>query len=74
MAARRVNFFDPEPNPPYPDGDHSADVVGRHAVWDVDSDMPDDLAQFLADALESRVWPDTTPLPRAVQRRIRWCR
>jgi Zinc dependent phospholipase C len=59
----RVNFFDPEPNPPYPDGDHSADIVGRHAVWDVDSDMPDELAQFIADGLKAVYWPNTTPPP-----------
>jgi zinc dependent phospholipase C len=53
----REDFFTPEPNPPYPDGDHSADIVGRHAVWDVDSDLPDDLAQFLSDALKAVFTP-----------------
>lgn len=62
-GSSRVNFFDPEPNPPYPTGDHSADITGRHAVWDVDSDMPDDLAEFISDALKAVYWPETTPPP-----------
>ena len=52
-GSSREDFFTPEPNPPYPDGDHSADIVGRHAVWDVDSDLPDDLAQFISDTLKA---------------------
>jgi len=60
-GSSRVNFFDPEPNPPYPAGDHSADITGRHAVWDVDSDMPDDLAQFISDALKAVYWPEKAP-------------
>jgi hypothetical protein len=56
-GSSRVNLFDAEPNPSYPLGDHSADIVGRHAVWDVDSDMPDDLAQFIADTLTSVYTP-----------------
>jgi hypothetical protein len=60
-GSSRVDCFKPEPNPPYPDGDHSADIVGRHAVWDVDSDMPDELAQFIADALKAVYWPLKNP-------------
>ena len=56
----RVDAFAPEPNPPYPTGDHSADIVGRHAVWDVDSDMPDGLAQFVSDALKAVFVPART--------------
>jgi len=52
-GSSRVDLFQAEPNPPYPDGDHSADIVGRHAVWDFDSDLPDELAQFLSDTLKS---------------------
>lgn len=52
-GSSRVDFFKPEPNPTYPDGDHSADITGRHAIWDFDSDLPDELAQFLADALKA---------------------
>ena len=56
-GSSRVNLFHPEPNPFYPDGDSSADIVGRHAVWDVDSDLPDELAQFIADALKAVFTP-----------------
>ena len=56
-GSSRVDMFQPEPNPPYPDGDHSADITGRHAVWDFDSDMPEDLAQFIADALQAVYTP-----------------
>ena len=67
----RVDFFDAEPNPPYPDGDHSADIVGRHAVWDVDSDIPEDLAQFLSDTLKA-VYP-ADPWPPADQNGMEAC-
>jgi hypothetical protein len=60
-GSSRVNFFDAEPNPPYPPGDHSADITGRHAVWDFDSDMPGGLALFLTDAMKSVFWPNATP-------------
>ena len=56
-GSSRVDLFSPEPNPPYPDGDHSADITGRHAVWDVDSDLPDELAQFLSDSLKAVFTP-----------------
>jgi hypothetical protein len=59
-GSSRVNVFDPEPNPFYPDGDHSADIVGRHAVWDYDSDMPDELALFIADTLKAVYTPALT--------------
>jgi hypothetical protein len=62
-GSSRVNCFDPEPNPAYRDGDHSADIVDRHSKWDFDSDLPDDLAQFVADALKAVYWPRTTPPP-----------
>jgi hypothetical protein len=59
----RESFFVDEPNPPYPDGDHSADIVGRHAVWDVDSDMPDDLAEFISDTLKAVFVPSLSTPP-----------
>ncbi len=52
-GSSRVDSFVAEPNPPYPPGDSSADITGRHAVWDVDSDMPDDLAEFIAGTLKA---------------------
>jgi len=51
-GSSRVDLFAPEPNPAYPPGDHSADITGRHAVWDVDSDLPDGLAKFVSDTLK----------------------
>jgi hypothetical protein len=66
-GSSRVNFFDSEPNPTYPDGDHSADIVGRHAVWDFDSDMPLELAQFVSDSLKAVFWPNSTPPPSPFQ-------
>ena len=59
-GSSRVNIFQPEPNPPYPPGDHSADITGRHAVWDFDSDIPDDLADFLSGALKAVYQPTLT--------------
>jgi hypothetical protein len=56
-GSSREDFFTPEPNPTYPDGDSSADITGRHAVWDVDSDLPDDLAQFVSDTLKAVFTP-----------------
>jgi hypothetical protein len=55
-----VDLFAPEPNPPYPDGDHSADITGRHAVWDFDSDLPDELAEFISDSLKVVYTPALT--------------
>jgi hypothetical protein len=62
-GSSRVNSFDPEPNPPYPPGDSSADITGRHAVWDFDSDMPNGLAAFVSDTLKSVFWPTPNPPP-----------
>jgi hypothetical protein len=70
-GSSRVNAFVPEPNTDpdpnfidhtYPTGDDSASITARHAAWDVDSDMPGDLAQFLADALKA-VYSPASPQP-----------
>ncbi len=45
------SFFDAQPGKTYSTGDKSADIVNRTAAWDVDSDMPSDLGNFIADAL-----------------------
>jgi hypothetical protein len=55
-----IKLFNPEPNPDYPTGDSSSDIVNRHSVWDVDSDLPDDLAKFLSDALKAVFKPTLT--------------
>ena len=60
-GSSRLNFFNSEPNSADPPGDSSADITGRHAVWDVDSDMPDSLAHFLSDAMKSVFWPNNLP-------------
>jgi hypothetical protein len=45
------NFFKPQPGPNYPTGDKTPDLLGRKAAWDVDSALPDDLGNFIAEAL-----------------------
>ena len=61
-GSSRVDFFETEPNPFYLKGDHSKDIICRHKVWDVDSGLPDQLAQFIADTLKSVYTPSlTTP-------------
>jgi hypothetical protein len=62
-GSSRIDLFAPEPNPPYPDGDHSADITGRHAVWDFDSDLTAELASFLSDSLKAVYTPTLTGDP-----------
>lgn len=52
-GSSRVNAFDAQPNPAYPPGENSHDITARHAVWDFDSDMPEELAQFVSDCLKA---------------------
>jgi hypothetical protein len=54
------NFLAPDDRPQYALGDAAADYVDRRKKWDVDSDMPDDLAQFIVDALVD-VYSSTDP-------------
>ncbi|MBI5716979.1 MAG: hypothetical protein HZC37_04740 [Burkholderiales bacterium] len=65
-GSSRVDFFDAMPNPPYPPGDSGADITDRHAVWDVDSDMPEDLAQFLSDTLKAVYEPSLAQNPKGM--------
>jgi hypothetical protein len=44
------NFFGAQPGPIYATGDSTPDILDRRSKWDVDSDLPDDLAAFIADA------------------------
>jgi hypothetical protein len=53
------DFFAPQPGPSYSTGDKTPDLLDRHSKWDVDSDLPDDLADFLAEALKE-FYNDTT--------------
>jgi hypothetical protein len=59
-GSSRVDAFQPEPNPDYPPGENSHDITARHAVWDFDSDMPDELAQFISDVLKAVYTPALT--------------
>jgi hypothetical protein len=52
-GSSRNNFFNTQPGPNYPDGDDSASITARHAAWDVDSDLPDQLAEFIAATLKA---------------------
>src|SRR6185503_1365816 len=63
-GSSRVNPFDRDPNPPYPPGESGADVTARHAVWDVDSEMPEELASFIAQTLRSTYAPPSSSSPR----------
>lgn len=50
-ASSRVDFFQAQPGPSYPTGDRTPDLLGRTKAWDVDSDLPADLGDFVAAAL-----------------------
>ena len=50
-GSSRVNFFDAQPGPSYDPGDKTPAILDRRSKWDFDSEMPDDLATFLAEAL-----------------------
>jgi hypothetical protein len=50
-GSSRHNFFDSQPGPEYSTGDETPDLLDRHSKWDVDSDLPSDLAEFLASAV-----------------------
>lgn len=54
------DFFKPQPGDNYPTGDKTPDILGRHSIWDVDSDMPDDLGDFIAEALKEVYNPAVT--------------
>lgn len=46
------DIFQTQPGPDYPTGDRTPDLLGRRTLWDVDSDLPDDLADFIASAVQ----------------------
>ena len=54
------NFFQPQPGPDYPTGDKTPDLLGRSAAWDVDSNLPSDLGDFIASALQEVYTPANT--------------
>jgi hypothetical protein len=51
-GSSRENFFANQPGPNYATGDDTPSILDRKSKWDVDSNIPDDLAQFLAEALK----------------------
>lgn len=59
-GSSRNDFFQSQPGPNYPTGDKTPDLLARHAAWDVDSDMPDDLSEFIAAALREVYNPAVT--------------
>jgi hypothetical protein len=59
-GSSRTDIYKPQPGPDYPDGDDSASITQRHAAWDVDSDIPDQLAGFIADTLKVVYTPALT--------------
>ncbi|MEV4757177.1 hypothetical protein AB0J86_18970 [Micromonospora sp. NPDC049559] len=46
----RHDFFDSQPGPTHATGDTTLDLLDREKAWDVDSDLPAGLAQFIAGA------------------------
>ena len=46
-------LFDDTSRPQYPLGDSTADALGRHAIFDVDSKMPPFLATFIVNTLHA---------------------
>jgi hypothetical protein len=62
-GSSRVNSFAAQPGPSYSDGDKTPDILDRKSKWDVDSGMPDDLANFLAQALRDQFNPQATGSP-----------
>jgi hypothetical protein len=61
-SSSRTSLFASQPGPDYPTGDGTPSALGRKHAWDVDSDMPDALATFLADALRAVYPPRPHPL------------
>ena len=51
-GSSRVNFFDSQPGPNYSVDPNTGGVLNRRHNWDVDSDLPKDLANFLAEGLK----------------------
>jgi hypothetical protein len=59
-GSSRVDFFDSVPGPTYDAGDTTPAILNRKSNWDFDSDIPDDLAAFIAEALKEFYTPINT--------------
>lgn len=62
-GSSRNDFFAAQPGPTYADGDSTPDILDRKSKWDVDSDMPDDLAQFISATIQEVYTPANTGSP-----------
>jgi hypothetical protein len=51
-GSSRQDCFATQPGPTYPTGDETPDLLARKAAWNVDSEIPGHLADFLAEALQ----------------------
>ncbi|MEV8097738.1 zinc dependent phospholipase C family protein [Kitasatospora sp. NPDC085879] len=49
-GSSRHDFFAAQPGPSYATGDTTPDILDRASKWDVDSDLPPDLAEFVSGA------------------------
>lgn len=63
-GSSHVNFFNNQPGPTYMDEDTTPAILDRKGKWDFDSDMPDDLAQFVADTLRDVYNPTVVAGPK----------
>jgi len=59
-GSSRESCFPDQPGPDYQTGDDTPAILDRKSKWDVDSDLPADLAAFLADALREVYNPTVT--------------
>ncbi len=59
-GSSRVDFFQPQPGPDYLQGDDTPSSLDRKSKWDFDSDLPDELAAFVAQTLRD-VYPERNP-------------
>ncbi len=50
-GSSRHDCFAAQPGPTYPTGDETPDLLARKAAWNVDSEIPLHLAEFLSEAL-----------------------
>jgi len=62
-GSSRQDMFQPQPGPTYLSGDETPDELDRKSKWDVDPELPEDLAKFLAETLRDVYTKDLTKAP-----------
>lgn len=62
-GSSRANFFNAQPGPDYSTGDDSHGILDRKSKWDVDSDVPVHLREFLVETLKKVYRTDNTGGP-----------